>query len=86
MPSPNTITVTRRKLGQHRAVGLAHGDGHVEVDSRLGGKYHLDTLIHEFLHEWEWCLPEAVVRKLASSLAKFLHRNRVRIIEADHQL
>lgn len=82
---PNIITVTRRKLGRHKAVGLAHGNGKIEVDERLKGKHHLDVLIHEFLHEWEWCLPERIVTSLATSLAKFLHRNRVRIIEPDTQ-
>lgn len=79
--SVSHITVTRRKLGRHKAHGLAHGDGHIEVDERLTGLPHLQILIHEFLHEFEWALPESIVHTLSKKLAKFLHKNRVRIIE-----
>jgi hypothetical protein len=78
-----SITVTRRKLGRYRALGLAHGNGEIEIDTRLKGQPHLRILIHEFLHEWEWALPEDVVDKLSTDLAKFLHKNNTRMIEPD---
>ena len=82
----NSIVVTRRKLGRHKAHGLAHGDGHIEVDERLKGLPHLQILIHEFLHEFEWALPEAVVDTLSRKLAVFLHKNLVRVIEPGGKL
>jgi hypothetical protein len=78
-----SITVTRRKLGRHQAVGLAHGDGRIEVDERLRGRPHMEVLIHEFFHEWEWMLPEEVVGALGRDLSKFLHKNNARMIEED---
>jgi hypothetical protein len=86
MGKPTSITVTRRKLGRHKAIGLAHGDGNIEVDERLKGKYHMEVLIHEFLHEWEWMLPEEVVGALGRDLSNFLHKNNARMIEKDHKL
>ena len=78
-----SITVKRRKLGRHQALGLAYGNGNIEIDDRLCGQHHLRILIHEFLHEWEWILPEEVVDKLSSDLAKFLHKHNARMIEED---
>jgi hypothetical protein len=78
-----TITVIRRKLGRHRALGQADGAGTIEIDERLKGRPHLEILIHEFLHEWEWLLPEVIVASLAKKLTRFLHKNRVRVIEPD---
>jgi|DEB19_MinimDraft_3_1074340.scaffolds.fasta_scaffold00267_16 hypothetical protein len=80
---PTSITVTRRKLGRYRALGMAHGNGQIEIDARLKGQPHLRILIHEFLHEWEWSLPESIVDKLSTDLAKFLHKHNARMIEPD---
>ena len=45
------ITVTHRKLGKHKAIGLAYKDEQlIEVDERLKGFEHLQTVIHEILH------------------------------------
>lgn len=79
----DSITVVRRKLGKHKALGLAHGNGSIEIDERLKGRHHLCILIHEFLHEWEWALPEQVVDSLSSDLARFLHKHNARMIEPD---
>lgn len=78
-----SITVQRRKLGRHKALGLAHGNGKIEIDERLRGQPHLRILIHEFLHEWEWVLPEQVVDSLSTDLARFLHKHNARMIEPD---
>ncbi len=80
-----SITVLKRKLGRHKALGLAHGNGKIEIDERLRGRHHLCILIHEFLHEWEWALPEEVVDKLSRDLSKFLHKHNARMIEEDSQ-
>jgi hypothetical protein len=60
-----------------------YGNGNIEIDERLCGQHHLRILIHEFLHEWEWILPEEVVDTLSSDLAKFLHKHNTRMIEED---
>lgn len=45
------ITVTHRKLGKHKAIGLAYKeDAKIEIDERLKGFEHLQTVIHEILH------------------------------------
>lgn len=80
----SSITVQRRKLGRHKAHGLAHGNGNIEIDERLRGRHHLRILIHEFLHEWEWVLPENVVDNLSTDLARFLHKNNTRMVEPDY--
>lgn len=81
--SNKSIIVKKRKLGRHKALGLAHGDGQIEIDERLRGKHHMRILIHEFLHEWEWALPEEVVDKLSTDMARFLHKHNARMIEGD---
>ena len=45
------IRVKERKLGRHKAMGLAHPDGLIEIDPRTPPKEYLDTLIHELLHQ-----------------------------------
>lgn len=68
------IKVTERKLGKHKAMGLAHSDGLVEVDPRQEAKDYLDTLIHELLHvidpSKEWS--EATVERVANTLTYYL--------------
>ena len=45
------IVVKHRKLGKHKAIGLAYKDEQlIEVDERLKGFEHLQTVIHEILH------------------------------------
>ena len=43
-----SIEVKYKKLGRHRAYGIA--DEHIILDTRLKGKKHLEILIHEALH------------------------------------
>ena len=48
--------VTFRKLGRHKALGMAHIPmdrrlgSHIEIDSRLRGREKFETLLHEALH------------------------------------
>lgn len=49
-PAPKQPRVRERKLGRHRAIGLLHPRGLIEIDPRIKGKLRLDTLIHEFDH------------------------------------
>lgn len=43
-----SIEVKYKKLGRHRAYGIA--DEYITLDTRLKGKKHLEILIHEALH------------------------------------
>jgi hypothetical protein len=44
-------SITHKKLGREKAHGQAYKDeGVIEIDSRLKGWEHLDTVIHEILH------------------------------------
>jgi|19_taG_2_1085344.scaffolds.fasta_scaffold80589_1 hypothetical protein len=70
------IRIRERKLGKHKAVGLAHPNGLVEIDPRQSAKEYLDTMIHELLHvidpskEWD----EKTVEKAARTITLFLWR------------
>ena len=73
-PKKRVIRIKRRKLGRHRAVGLAHPDGLIEIDPRQTPREYLDTLIHELLHQvkpssyWD----ESAVVKAANDLSHHL--------------
>ena len=69
------IRIAERKLGKHRAVGLAHVEERlIEVDPRQSSKDYLDTLVHELLHiigpSKEW--PEETVEKVANIITVHL--------------
>jgi hypothetical protein len=81
---PPTLVV--RKLGREQAWGRAFQNGVIEVDPRLTGLGKLEILIHEYMHVQDWAMPEAEVLKRSRTLAKFLHKHRVRIIEAGDKL
>lgn len=75
-------TVITAKLGRRHAHGLAFDRKNlIVIDERLTGLPKLEILIHEWLHIFEWCLPEAVVYRLARKLSIFLWKHNVRIIE-----
>jgi len=63
--------VTFRKLGRHKATGLAHIpmdrrlDSHIEIDNRLKGREKFETYLHEALHLALPNLPEGDVLKAA---------------------
>lgn len=47
----NKITVVHRKLGKHKADGLAWEETKtIEIDERLNGFAYLETVIHEVMH------------------------------------
>jgi hypothetical protein len=78
--------VVVRKLGREKAWGRAHKNGLIELDPRLTGLGKLEILIHEYMHVQDWAMPEDEVVKRSRALAKFLHKNRVRIIEEGDRL
>ena len=70
----NTIKqVIHRKLGRESAHGQAYKDsGIIEIDSRLKGLDHLDTLVHEILHIQNKRWGELKIQGHATELAKIL--------------
>jgi hypothetical protein len=83
---PHVPIVTERKLGREKAWGFAHEDGKIEIDPRLSGLGKLELLLHEWKHVDDWNAAEETVRRWARKLAKFLHKNNVRIIEKGDKL
>lgn len=75
--------VQERKLGQHGARGLCWNDGLIEVDERLVGRERLEILLHEYLHHLDPEMCERRVSSWARRMARFLWRQRVRIIDAE---
>ena len=77
------IRVKERKLGRHKAMGLAHPDGLIEIDPRTPPKEYLDTLIHELLHQarpssyWD----EEAVWETAAILAEHLWKAGFRKVD-----
>jgi hypothetical protein len=76
---PRVIMV---KLGRERAHGIAfYKENLIALDERLHGLPKLETLIHEWMHIYDWVIPEQTVDAFARKLAVFLHKHGVRIIE-----
>ncbi len=74
-------SVTERKLGRYKALGLAYVDsGEIHIDERLKGYEHLYVLIHEVLHIQNPKWSEAKVTGHASELAKIIFENNYRKI------
>lgn len=76
------IKVTHRKLGKHKADGLAWvEEKHIEVDTTLTGRKRLEIMIHELLHvlnpEWS----ESKVIKQSKRISSVLWRERYRRLE-----
>ena len=75
-------TVTHRKLGRERAVGLAYkGQNKIEIDERLKTYRYLLTMLHEHFHirHPEWT--ETKVLKESSFTARFLWENNFRWVD-----
>jgi len=80
--------VVEKKLGQHKAVGMAYNDkndknkkdrkkfGIIEIDPRLevhgGNKGYMDTFIHEAIHMIDPILHEDDVTEMANKLTSIL--------------
>lgn len=67
------IKVTYRKLGKEKVWGWAHlGSNHIEIDSSVKGKKHLELLIHEASHLIHPKASEAEIERLSISLTHLL--------------
>lgn len=70
---PKEITVTHRKLGKERALGLAYKESkEIVLDSRLEGKEYFLTALHEGLHCVQPDLVEEKIESLTKELGNFL--------------
>ena len=74
MQPPKPKPVRERKLGRHRALGLCHADGTVEIDERLNGVERLEITIHELLHRHQPYLDEDEVDRQGKLIAADLWR------------
>jgi len=81
MNLPPKIIMRRRKLGKERAVGLAHPDGLIEIDTRERGREALDTILHEALHVLHPDASEEKVVQMAGLLTELLWDDKWRRIE-----
>ncbi len=67
------IKVVHRKLGRHKAWGRAIFDKRtIEIDERIKGIDHLDTVIHEILHLQNDYIVEDKILQNATELATIL--------------
>jgi len=67
------IEIIYRKLGQHKALGLAWTeDNLIEIDERIKAFEHLEVVIHEVIHIQNPKWSEIKVEGHAKQLAKIL--------------
>lgn len=67
------IQIRHRKLGREKADGLAWKEDRViEIDERIKGKNHLETVIHEVQHVQNPKWPEIMVQGKSQELAEVL--------------
>lgn len=82
MTEKEPIKVTHRKLGRYNADGLAWTEGqHIEIDSRLQGKAHLEIMLHEMLHVLNPKWSELKVIHQSRKMAEVLWEQRYRRVE-----
>jgi fructose-specific phosphotransferase system component IIB len=74
--------VIHRKLGRENADGLAwKEDSTIEIDERLKGKKHLETVIHEALHILNPEMSETQVVEQSKAIKNLLWKLRYRRAE-----
>ena len=67
------IKIIYSRLGNYRADGLAwKEDRTIAIDSRLKGKRHLETIIHEIMHIQNPKFPEIMVEGKSKEIADIL--------------
>lgn len=72
--------VTERKLGRHKAVGLAYDDGSIEIDPRQSPKEYFATVVHEKIHIMFPSWSEKQVVRFEKEFCGFLWENNFRIV------
>jgi hypothetical protein len=74
-------TIVERKLGKHKAVGLAWDDGVIEIDPRQSSKEYFLTVIHEKAHLMFPDWTEKQVVKFEKEFGNFLWEHNFRIVK-----
>lgn len=83
--STKRIKVKYRKLGKHKAWGLANSEGFIEIDASLKGKKHLEILLHECCHLlWPEENEDEIVRKSVILTNTLWHEKYRKIDDANH--
>ena len=83
--STKRIKVKYRKLGKHKAWGLASSEGFIEIDASLKGKKHLEILLHECAHLlWPEDDEDEIVRKSIILTNTVWHEKYRRIEDQNH--
>lgn len=78
----NTVKkISHRKLGKHKADGLAWPNGTIEIDERLVGLNHLETLIHEIIHIQNPSWSEKKVLRHSKEMAAKIWEQNYRWVE-----
>jgi len=86
MSKTKEITIKEKKLGRQKAWGISYEElQHIELDTRLVGKSHLETVLHELAHldnpEWSESKVTRISKRNANILWKMWYRrvdNRTR--------
>lgn len=77
------IKVTHRKLGKHKAIGLAWVDEkHIEIDANLKSSEQLYVIIHETLHILNPKWSELKIIHQARKITEVLWNERYRRVES----
>lgn len=78
----NQIKIEHKKLGRAKADGQAWiDDNKIEIDSRLTGMAHLETLVHEMLHMQNPKWAEIKIQSHARVLATIIWEQKYRRVE-----
>lgn len=86
MSTRRKIKVVYKKLGRDKAWGRSHGEGSIEIDSRLKGKKLIEIIFHECLHELFPKLSEDEVIKKSILLTNTLwHEGYRRVDDSTEQ-
>lgn len=75
------VQIIRRKLGREGADGLCTWDGKVHVDERLRGIAHLETVLHELLHNEFPYLTEETITTASKNIAITMYDDNWRRVE-----
>ena len=84
--STKRIKVKYRKLGQHKAYGMASSEGYIEIDSTLKGKKFVEILLHESLHILWPKESEEEITKKSIILTNTVWHEKLRRIEDQNYL
>ena len=80
------IKIIYKKLGRNKVHGYAYKDGTIEIDSRLKGKKHLEILLHEIFHVFNYRESEEKIVLKSVTLTKILWEQGYRRIDNTNEI